>query len=158
MTSRWNKEEKNSGMHQTYPKRASVFSVGGLGAIYLFLFNGVVFGKKSLPKGKAFASHTQKPFLRLFWQMKSNVYFGMVWKLISLILKYLGWYLASFKLSKDSLVWVYILRRSVASCCGRYPSPPIPKPTGWRERAIHTFIVPCWTASNLSNGSPLADL
>lgn len=113
MTSRWNKEEKNSGMHQTYPKRASVFSVGGLGAIYLFLFNGVVFGKKSLPKGKAFASHTQKPFLRLFWQMKSNVYFGMVWKLISLILKYLGWYLASFKLSKDSLVWVYILRRRV---------------------------------------------
>lgn len=54
-------------MHQTYPKRASVFSVGGLGAIYLFLFNGVVFGKKSLLKGKAFASHTQKPFLRLFW-------------------------------------------------------------------------------------------
>lgn len=38
---------------------------------------GWYLGRKSLPKGKAFALHAQKPFLYLFWQMKFSVYFGI---------------------------------------------------------------------------------
>lgn len=69
-------------MHHTYPQREfRFFSVGGLGAVHLFLFNGVAFGKRAPSKSSGFClTHTTLPSLilaneiqRILWHcIKTN--------------------------------------------------------------------------------------